>query len=59
MTPAFDTSNVCYYCRDILKYFLNLPRHFDVLVSVTIKGDSLDISLNVEIGGEKMVTKFN
>ena len=33
-----------------LKYFLNLPRHFDVLVSVTIEGDSLDISLNVEIG---------
>ena len=34
-----------------LKCFLNLPRHFDVLVSVTIKGDSFDVSLNVEIGG--------
>ena len=42
-----------------LRYFLKLPRHFNGLVSVTIKGDSFDVSLNIENGGVKMVTKFN
>ena len=49
-TPAFDTSNVYYYWRDIIKIFFKSPPHYDVLVSVTIKEDSFDISLNVEIG---------
>ena len=41
-----------------LKYFLNVPLQFDVLVSVTIEGNSFDVSLNVEIGGVNNGNEF-